>query len=84
MDPLVPGLAPLSDKAKGKRRAIEPDENGVLCGDESSSSSLPDGSAPPTVNTRTFTVRFSEGAPDLQMSVRPNDTVREVQRRVSG
>ena len=78
MDPATPAQAPLSEKAKGKRRAIEPDEDrDVSKGDELL---LP--SPSPTVRTRKFTVRFSEGVPDLEMAIGPNDTVREVQRRV--
>ena len=78
MDPATPAQAPLSEKAKGKRRAIEPDEDDdVSNGDELL---LPSPSS--TAPTRTFTVRFSEGVHDLEMAIGPNDAVREVQRRV--
>jgi hypothetical protein len=85
MDPSAPAQAPLSEKAKGKRRAFEPDEGDDLSHGHGrpSSSAIPNGSAPPTSDTRKFTVRFSEGVPDLRMTVRSNDTVRDVQRRVS-
>ena len=67
----------LSEKAKGKRRAIDVEPEGTS---ESGPSDAPTASQE---SNRTFTVRFSEGAPDLEMTVSPNDTVREVQRRVS-
>lgn len=61
-------MSGLSEKAKGKRRAIEQDQ---------------DGEAPPPVpQGRTLTIRFSEGLPDLHLLVGPNDNVREIQRKV--
>lgn len=67
----------LSDKAKGKRRALEHDDEtaGSLPSNASSSTTAP-------AVSRSFTVRFSEGVSDFNMTVGPQDTVREVQRRV--
>lgn len=67
----------LSEKAKGKRRAVDADDEAASV---SVTSNAPDISKE---SNRTFTVRFSEGVPDLEMTVGPSDTVREVQRRVS-
>ena len=59
----------LSDKAQGKQRQQDDsDERNVV---------------PPAEAPRTFTVRFSEGIPDLDLTVGPKDTVRQVQRQVS-
>lgn len=69
----------LSDKAKGKLRAVEEDENEHHTASQSSSNAKS-----PVNASRSFTVRFSEGVADLLMTVSPQDTVREVQRRVSG
>ncbi|KAG0700610.1 DUF2407 C-terminal domain-containing protein [Suillus ampliporus] len=44
----------LSEKAKGKQRAIDPD----------------------------LTIRFTEGVPDLNLTVRPKDTVRDVKANI--
>ncbi|KAF8327474.1 DUF2407 C-terminal domain-containing protein [Cantharellus anzutake] len=63
----------LSEKAKGKRKAIpqdSPDHDG-----ENSKSHQ-------AVAPRSFTVRFSEGLGDLSLSVSPDDTVREVLRKI--
>ncbi|KAJ3759444.1 DUF2407 ubiquitin-like domain-containing protein [Lentinula raphanica] len=62
----------LSEKAKGKQKAVEPPL------DESSSSNA--GAAGRT--RRSFTVRFTEDAPDLQLSVDEQDTIREVKRLI--
>lgn len=67
----------LSDKAKGKRRALEHDNDAAASLPSNGSSSSP----APAVS-RSFTIRFSEGVSDLNMTVGPQDTVREVQRRV--
>jgi hypothetical protein len=85
MDSATPAQLPLSEKSKGKRRAIEPNENEALKqnGRPPSPSVVASRSGRPNSSIRTFTVRFSEGVPDLQMTIGPNDTVREVQRRVS-
>ena len=61
----------LSEKAKGKRRATQQD-------DPTSGS----GHSQPVITPRSFTVRFSEGLGDLSLSVLPDDTVREVLRKV--
>jgi len=61
----------LSEKAKGKRRATQQD-------DPTSGSSH----SQPVTTPRSFTVRFSEGLGDLSLSVLPDDTVREVLRKI--
>ncbi|KAF9516473.1 hypothetical protein BS47DRAFT_1340811 [Hydnum rufescens UP504] len=60
-------MSGLSEKAKGKRRATEPD------GDERAAS-VPQG--------RPLTIRFSEGIPDLHLVVGPSDNVRQIQRKI--
>ncbi|KAJ3733828.1 DUF2407 ubiquitin-like domain-containing protein [Lentinula guzmanii] len=62
----------LSEKAKGKQKAADP-----LISEVSSSKI----SASPT-NTRSFTVRFTEDAPDLQLSVNEQETIRDVKRSI--
>ena len=59
--------SPLSAKAKGKQRAVDPFDG------EQGSSDL----------TRELTIRFTEGTPDLVLQVRENDTIRDLRRAVS-
>jgi len=59
----------LSEKAKGKQRAIEP---------SAASSSSPT----PSELTRTLVVRFTEGTPDLILTVNNSDTVLDVKKNV--
>ena len=61
-------MSGLSEKAKGKRRAIEQEDE--------------EEREPPVPQGRSLTVRFSEGIPDLQLLVGPSDNVRELQRKV--
>jgi hypothetical protein len=58
----------LSEKAKGKRRAIDP----------------PNLSPPPSPppQTRDLTVRFTEGIPDLILPISPSQSVREIKSAV--
>ncbi|TEB37443.1 hypothetical protein FA13DRAFT_907122 [Coprinellus micaceus] len=69
----------LSEKAKGKRRAVEV---------ESPSNIGPSGSGTnepreePT--KRQLVIRFAEGAPDLTVSVGKQDTVRDIKRNIHG
>ncbi|KAF5388837.1 hypothetical protein D9757_005600 [Collybiopsis confluens] len=63
----------LSEKAKGKQKAIDP----LLS--ETSDNYLP---GPSTQTSRTFTVRFTEDAPDLEVSVNEQDTIRDVKRTI--
>ena len=63
----------LSEKAKGKQRAIDPPTD-IFEGQTSSSVSPP---------SRDLVVRFTEGSPDLTVTVDKDDTVRHVKRRVS-
>lgn len=68
---------PLSDKAKGKQRAVETLEN------NRSTSALP--KAPPAEDdhlSRDLVVRFTEGFPDLTVTVEKEDFVRDVKRKV--
>ncbi|KAJ3999344.1 DUF2407 ubiquitin-like domain-containing protein [Lentinula boryana] len=62
----------LSEKAKGKQKAADPLNSEVLS---------PKITASPT-NTRSFTVRFTEDAPDLQLSVNEQETIRDVKRSI--
>ena len=62
---------PLSEKAKGKQRAIDEGdlESGLL--------------APPALEQpRLFTVRFTEGREDLILCARPKDTVKDIREQV--
>jgi len=65
----------LSERAKGKQRAIEPPvEDQPISGQ---------GLAPePEQTSRDLVVRFTEGAPDLTISVEKRDSVRDVKRHV--
>lgn len=65
----------LSEKAKGKQRAVDPPTD-IFEGQTSSSVSQPRESSLDLV------VRFTEGSPDLTISVEKDDTVRHVKRRV--
>ncbi|KAF8220591.1 hypothetical protein L208DRAFT_1333034 [Tricholoma matsutake] len=66
----------LSDKAKGKQRAVEPP------------SSVPDSQAPGALlksnqaPNRDLVVRFTEGLPDLIVPVNQQDAVRDVKRKI--
>jgi len=66
----------LSEKAKGKQRAIEPPVEQNVAGQSSS--------ATPNDTPRDLLIRFTEGAPDLTISVDKTDHVRDVKRRVRG
>ncbi|KAG2125296.1 DUF2407 C-terminal domain-containing protein [Suillus cothurnatus] len=59
----------LSEKAKGKQRAIE------VPLEQTSSSTPPD-------DSRDLTIRFTEGIPDFNLTVRPKDTVRDVKANI--
>ena len=63
---------PLSDKAKGKQRAIEPESQ------TGSSSRTED-----VLQPRTLTIRFTEGMHDLAIVIHPNDTVRDLKKKAS-
>ncbi|KAF9222984.1 hypothetical protein BS17DRAFT_707650 [Gyrodon lividus] len=56
----------LSEKAKGKQRAVDPDINGA-------SSQL---------DSRNLTIRFTEGVPDLVLLVTNTDAVRDVKAKI--
>jgi hypothetical protein len=58
---------PLSAKAKGKQRAVEP----------------PLEDEPPSQRHRELVVRFTEGIPDLTVQVSEKDSVRAVKKTVS-
>lgn len=62
----------LSEKAKGKQRAVDPPTD-TSEGQPSSSLSQP---------SRDLVVRFTEGSPDLTVSVDKDDTVWHLKRRV--
>jgi hypothetical protein len=59
----------LSEKAKGKQREID------LSLDQPSTSTPPD-------DSRDLTIRFTDGVPDLKLTVCPNDTVKDVKANV--
>lgn len=58
----------VSERAKGKQRATDGEED--------------EPQAEPA--RRTITLRFTEGFPDLELSVGQKDTVREIKRQVRG
>lgn len=67
----------LSEKAKGKQRAIDP----FL--DVSATHSSPAAAAPPPEETsRELVVRFTEGVHDLTITVDKRDSVRDVKKHV--
>lgn len=88
--------SPLSDKAKGKRKATIQGDGDEAYDALESQSLLPSTSGgsgvvdqatkPPPVKVplmRTFTLRFSEGGlQDLRMTISTRETVRDVERRV--
>lgn len=59
----------LSEKAKGKQRAVEPQDV--------------DGSELQTNENmaRTVTIRFTDGLPDLNVSLEPKDTVQVLKKK---
>jgi hypothetical protein len=66
----------LSEKAKGKQRAIE-----SLSFPEPGNSAAT--SVTPQPLTRDLVIRFTEGVPDLTVSVEERDTVKDVKRKAS-
>ena len=54
---------PLSDKAKGKQRAVEP-------------------AAPVARTTRQLVIRFTDGIPDLELTLSKEDSVRNLKSNV--
>lgn len=60
---------PLSDKAKGKQRAVDPPDVGQ-------------GSSSPQPASRDLTIRFTEGGSDLIVHVVEKDTVKDVKQKV--
>ena len=65
----------LSEKAKGKQRAVEPPDDDYVAG--KSSATEPERDAP-----RDLLIRFTEGLPDLSIAVNKLDSARDVKRRV--
>lgn len=65
----------LSEKAKGKQRAVE-DVEDLEAGPSGSAASEQE------PRTRQLVIRFAEGAPDLTISVGKQDTVRDIKRNV--
>lgn len=63
----------LSEKAKGKLRAVDLSVEPRLDGSSAQSSS----------RTRDLVIRFSEGHPDLSIAVSEHDSVREIKAAVS-
>ncbi|KAF4621039.1 hypothetical protein D9613_000362 [Agrocybe pediades] len=73
----------LSERAKGKRRAIDPiyDDPRDL-ESQASGSAAPGEEDTPEPTCRDLVVRFTEGVPDLTISVDKLDSVRDVKRRI--
>ncbi|KAF5321492.1 hypothetical protein D9619_001507 [Psilocybe cf. subviscida] len=72
----------LSEKAKGKQRAIDPLLEGASGGGSSASHSSAQVPPPPPPTSRSLVVRFTEGAPDLTITVDKKDAVRDVKRNI--
>ncbi|KAG5645419.1 hypothetical protein DXG03_006243 [Asterophora parasitica] len=70
---LTTAIAMLSEKAKGKQRAIDP-----VSGAEPSTVR----SGSPLEQARELVIRFTEGFPDLVVSVSQQDAVRDVKRKI--
>ena len=70
---------PLSAKAKGKQRAVDPidDEEDL----EAHASGLP--GSYPEPSTRMLTIRFTEGIQDLTLTIDDSETVRDIKKQVS-
>lgn len=66
----------LSEKAKGKQRAVEP----PLPTTAGPANSTP--APPPEPTSRDLVVRFTEGAPDLTIRLDKKDSVRDVKKYV--
>ena len=64
---------PLSEKAKGKQRAVDPPP---------ATDQLASHPPLPEATSRDLVVRFTEGAPDLTIRLDKADSVREVKKRV--
>ncbi|TDL17738.1 hypothetical protein BD410DRAFT_794037 [Rickenella mellea] len=58
----------LSEKAKGKQRAVDPN--------------LPEPSSTPAPSSRKLTIRFTDGVPDLILKVEGKDSVRDVKQQI--
>ncbi|KAG8965546.1 hypothetical protein FRC00_000022 [Tulasnella sp. 408] len=71
-----PPARPLSEKAKGKQRAIEVDDEDTP-GPSSSSSHRPHSPA-----TRVVTIRFTEGVKDLNLDISERETVRDIKSKI--
>jgi hypothetical protein len=69
----------LSDKAKGKQRAVETPS--ILTDSQTTSLSIPLESI--QTPTRDLVVRFTEGLPDLIVIVHQKDAVRDVKKKVN-
>lgn len=63
----------LSEKAKGKRRAVDTSETGEPSGEASNGHEI---------ITRQLIIRFTEGLPDLQLEIGKQSTVRDVKTAV--
>ncbi|KAG6857733.1 hypothetical protein H0H87_004149 [Tephrocybe sp. NHM501043] len=71
-EPSSTRLMHLSEKAKGKQRAVEPPRSGDT---PAQPDSLPE-------ESRDLVIRFTEGYPDLVVDVGQQDTVRDVKRKI--
>lgn len=70
-----PPARPLSEKAKGKQRALEVDDENAFGASSSSH-------RPPSPATRSVTIRFTEGVKDLTLDISEKDSVRDTKSKI--
>ena len=68
----------LSEKAKGKQRAVDPPDDDYRAPGQSSLTGTEQEQDPP----RDLVIRFTEGVPDLTIPVDKLDSARDIKRRV--
>jgi hypothetical protein len=69
----------LSEKVKGKQRAMEPLDTTLGAGSSSQSPPTPDDTEHLSQN---LVVRFTDGLPDLTVTIEKEDTAQDVKRKV--
>ncbi|TFK62253.1 hypothetical protein BDN72DRAFT_396135 [Pluteus cervinus] len=72
----------LSEKAKGKQRAVEVSGSGNAAGSSTSNENLSTLAPEPQETQRDLVIRFTEGLPDLTVQVGPHDAVRDIKKRI--
>lgn len=68
----------LSEKAKGKQRAVDPPDDDYRAPGQSTLTETESEYDPP----RDLLIRFTEGVPDLTIPVNKLDSARDIKRRV--